>query len=116
MNGSGAPKPPTGTQAGGRRLWASVVDVYDLDEHELVLLREASRTVDLLDGLDAAVRADGALLESPQGVKAHPAAVEARQQRLTLARLLAALRLPDEAGRRPQARQTRGVYAIRAAS
>jgi hypothetical protein len=51
---------------------------------------------------------------------AHPAVVEARQQRLALARLLAALRLPagaeDDlaAGRRPQRRVgVRGFYGPR---
>lgn len=108
--------------AAGRRLWSSVVDVFDLDEHERVLLVEAVRTVDLLAELDAAVRADGALVDSPQGVKANPAAVEARQQRIALARLLAALRLPaggegdQQASARPSRRVgVRGTYGIRGA-
>lgn len=97
-----------------------MVEPYELDEHERALLVEAVRTVDLLADLDAAVRRDGALVDSPQGTKAHPAAPEARQQRIALARLLASLRLPagdvgDEApGRRPQRRVgVRGVYGIR---
>src|SRR4051794_18937795 len=113
---------PAGTRAAGKRLWASVVDVYDLEEHELALLVEAVRTVDLLADLDAEVRRDGPMLESPQGRKAHPAAVEARQQRIALARLLAALRLPageagdQQAGARPQRRVgVRGAYGIRGA-
>ena len=52
-----------------------------------------------------------------RGRRAHPALVEARQQRIALARLLAALRLPageEEAGdRRPQRRMgVRGVYGV----
>ncbi len=120
---SAAPKPPTGAGVAGRRLWVSVVADFDLDEHELVLLVEATRTVDLLADLDAAVRADGALVDSPQGVKANPAAVEARQQRIALARLLAALRLPaggegdQQAGARPSRRVgVRGVYAVRSSA
>ncbi len=92
---------------------------YELEEHELLLLREAVRTVDVLDDLTAQVAADGSVVESPQGSKAHPALVEARQQRIALARLLAALRLPageeSEAGgdRRPQRRMgVRGVYGV----
>lgn len=110
-------------RAAGRRLWSSVVDVYDLDEHERALLLEAVRTVDLLTELDASVRADGALVDSPQGVKANPAAVEARQQRIALARLLAALRLPAggegdvQASARPARKVgVRGVYGIRGAA
>ena len=122
MSRSDVPKAPPETRAPGRRLWESVVADYSLDEHEVVMLIEAVRTVDLLDLLDVAVRRDGPLLEGPQGTRAHPAAVEARQQRIVLGRLLAALRLPSgEAGdeklsARPQRRSgARGVYGIRGA-
>lgn len=101
-------------------MWRSIVDLYDLDEHELSLLREAVRTVDVLAELDAAVRRDGPLLGSPQGERVHPALIESRQQRIALARLLAALRLPaGEAGdeqksARPQRRVgVRTPYGIR---
>lgn len=111
---------PTGLRAAGRRLYASVSDHYDLDEHESALLLEASRTADQLAVLDAAVRRDGVLVDSPQGQRAHPALVEARGQRIVLARLLAALRLPagaegdQQASARPQRRSgARGTYGIR---
>lgn len=104
----------------GRRLWSSVADEYDLDEHETAMLLEACRTVDVLNDLEAAVRRDGPLVSSPQGVKAHPAAVEARQQRIALARLLAVLRLPTgegadaKQGARPQRRVgARGAYGVK---
>jgi hypothetical protein len=113
---------PAGTRAPGKRLWASVTGDYDLEEHETALLVEAVRTVDLLADLDALVRAEGPMVELPQGVRAHPAAVEARQQRIALARLLASLRLPagedgdQQASARPQRRVgARGVYGIRGA-
>lgn len=84
-----------------------------------MLLVEAVRTVDLLDVLDAAVRNDGPVIETPQGRRAHPAAVEARQQRIALARLLAALRMPAgeegdvQTSARPQRRgRARGVYLV----
>lgn len=66
---SDLPPPPAGIRAGGRRLWVAVLTEYDLEEHELALLREACRTVDLLDRLDAAVRADGVI--GPDG-RTHP--------------------------------------------
>jgi hypothetical protein len=108
---------PTNLRAAGKRLWASVADEWDLDEHEAAILLEAARTVDLLTQLDAAVRRDGPLVSTDQGPKVHPAAVEARQQRITLARLIAALRLPnEETGARPQRRGgARGSYGIRGA-
>lgn len=116
-------KPPTGTKAAGSRLWKSVADVYDLDEHETAVLRSAVATVDLIDVLQAEIVARGAVVESPQGCKANPAVVEIRQQRLVLARLIAALRLPQgeagdhQAGARPQRRLgVRGVNSLRGVS
>lgn len=114
---SGIPAAPPGTRAAGRRLWRSIVEVWELDAHERALLVEAVRTVDVLDELEQTVRDDGAMIDTQAGPKPHPAAVEARQQRLTLARLLAALRLPDAPGekrpRRPSGAGARGAYAMR---
>jgi hypothetical protein len=96
-----------GTSPDAKALWHSVADDYELDEHEAALLRQAVRTIDLIDTLQAKIDEIGAIVESPQGVKANPAVVEIRQQRIVLARLLAALRLPtgDEAdAKRPQRR------------
>lgn len=99
------PSAPRGTKAGGRRLWRSVLDAFELDEHELVVLREAVRTVDQLDALAAVVERDGPMSESPQGPRVHPALVESRQLKLALTRLLASLRLPSgESDGRPQRR------------
>lgn len=115
-------KPPGGLGVDARELWSSVLEQFELEEHERALLVEACRTVDLLAKLEAAVHRDGPLLDSSQGVRAHPAATEARQQRIALARLLAALRLPSgeegdqRAGarvRRPQRRSgVRGIYGL----
>ena len=118
-------KPPAGLKASGLALWSSVADDYELEEHERALLAQAARTVDLLDDLDEVVRREGAMTTGPQGLVAHPAAKESRAQGITLARLLAALRLPtgeegdEQAGariRRPQRRSgARGTYGIRGA-
>lgn len=113
------PSPPTGTGAGGARLWRAVLDVFELDEWELALLREAVRTVDDLDGLARIVKREGRILSTKAGPRSHPAMAEARQLRITLARLVGALRLPDEtgdesAGRREQRRVgVRGHYSLR---
>jgi hypothetical protein len=92
------------------------VDEFDLDEHELTLLREAVRLVDRCDALAEVVDAEGTMTLGPGGLRrAHPALVEARQQQIALARVLAALRLPsgDEAAGRPQKRVgVRGTYAM----
>lgn len=84
------PSAPVGAQQAGRRLWRAVLAAYELDEHELVLLRQAVRVADTCEVLQAAVDADGPMLDG----KAHPALVELRQQRILLARLVAALRVP----------------------
>lgn len=98
---------PAGTRAAGRRLWRSVVDAFDLEEHELALLREAVRTVDQLDQLAAVVAEDGPMVDG----KVHPALTESRQLRPVLARLLASLRVPEDDDTRPQRRgAARGTY------
>ena len=107
------PPVPKGTGPNGRRLWAKVNDEYVLEEHELAPLREAVRAVDQLDELHGVVAKDGLVVRTPQGPRVHAAAVEARQLRLVLARLLAALRLPSGlAGKSPQRRVgVRGTYS-----
>lgn len=107
-------KPPTGTKAAGRRLWKSITDEFDLDEHELQLLVQACRTADLCDDLQTVLNREGTMTAG----RVHPAAVELRHQRLTLARLVVALRVPlgaedDQAPQRTQRRGTRGVYGIK---
>jgi hypothetical protein len=120
MANSQIPGPPKGTKVHGARLWHDVVDRYELEQHELALLREMVRSVDLLDELHAIVQREGTIVAGPHESKPHPAVTEARQQKIALARLTAALRLPagDEVldpvkGCRPQRRVgVRGVYAL----
>lgn len=112
------PGPPGDLQQSGCALWSAVVAEWDLDTHELQLLHETARTVDLCDRLQVVLDDEGAMSESSQGVRVHPAAVELRQQRITLARLLTALNLPSgEAGAttlpsRPVPGGVRGVYGV----
>ncbi|NED31972.1 hypothetical protein [Streptomyces sp. SID8499] len=100
----------------GARLWESVVEVYDLDVHEELLLLQACRTADLLDRL--ARRADGAELTvvNAKGEQVTaPWITEHRQQSLVLARLLASLRMPsgEEEGRPQRRGAARGSYGVR---
>jgi hypothetical protein len=92
-----------------------VLTDFELDQHESVVLREACRTADALDTLQALLDAEGALSQTSQGPRVHPALPELRQQRIALARLVAALRIPaglddDRTVPRPGAR---GVYGLR---
>ncbi len=108
---------PKGLEADGKRLWRAVAEGFELETHELLLLEHACRTADTIAGLTSS--AGGDLVDGKGRVRAE--IVEARQQRIVLARLLAALRVPlgDEGSdtakhgpKRLQRRSTRGVYAI----
>ncbi len=109
------PEPaPAGTGPAGRRLWEAISREYEMEEHELVLLRQAVRVADTCTDLQALLDRDGLLLQN----RIHPASVELRQQRLLLGRLIVALRVPsggtdDEGAPRTQYRGLRGPYAPR---
>jgi len=108
------PNRPAGLSKWGRPLWRAVMRDYVLDEHETTILREACRTADALDKLQGQIEADGIMSESSQASRVHPALVEIRQQRITFARLLTGLRIPQgESDGRSQSRGgPRGVYGI----
>lgn len=117
-----APKAPSGLAATGRRLWRAALADYELDVHEELLLLQACRCADRLDRLETEASTGPVTVTNYKGDQvAHPAMVEARQQSITLARLLAALRMPagEEGGQlaRPQRRGgARGAYGVRAVS
>lgn len=107
---------PEGLRESGRALWHALMADYDLGEHETTVLREACRTADSLDDLQQLLEVEGLMSSTSQGPRIHPALVELRQQRMTFARLLTALRIPDEDTTRAPARPgTRGVYGLRGA-
>ena len=102
---------PRGLSSGGRRLWTSVTSEYELEPHELLLLEQAARTAGLVEQLQTQLDEAAPLL----GAKLNPVVAELRQQRLVLARLLLALRMPvsDEEDRPSgQRRAIRGVYRL----
>ena len=106
---SGSPFGPRGT-----RLMASLVAQDEGLADDANPMREvavsACHTADRVDVLEQLCRTTDAIVEGRTGPMTHPVYVEVRQQSATLARLIAALRLPDEAtGKRPQKRQLRGV-------
>lgn len=116
------PPEPPGLCEAGRRLWQSVTTDYELEEHERLLLEQAARAADIVAALDAAVPAGGTLIADG---RVRPEVVEARQQRIVLARLLAALRVPlgdveHDTGHGPPRLQkragARGVYSLGSAS
>lgn len=113
--GQKSPTIPRGLLTAGRKLWDSSTEEFEWAMHELAMLEEACRTRDRIVQLDKQVTDDGLMLISSQGSRVHPAIAEARQQRLTLARLLATLGIPGlEEDALPPARGVRGVYGRKA--
>jgi hypothetical protein len=106
-------EPPKGLQTRGQALWRSTFGEFELAEHEQTLLLEACRTVDLLDLLQAQIDEDGVVLAWGDGWRNHSALAEARQQRLVLARLLAALRVPADESQDQQQQQSRDRFQPR---
>jgi len=113
--------PPKELKASGRKLWTAALADYTFDVHEELLLLQACRCADRLDWLAVAAGSEVTVVSGKGETAAHPAVVESRQQSLTLARLLASLRMPsgEEGGQlqRPQRRgAARGSYGVRAVS
>jgi hypothetical protein len=111
------PRPPKGAGPSGRRLWKSVQECYELEEHERALLVALVRQVDRLDKLEDLIAADGLMATGHGTTKVHPAVVEARSTAIAVARISASLRLPagdqDDDAAVPQWRgAARGVYQI----
>lgn len=119
---------PKGLATRGRRLWREIAEEHTLDAMQKVILEEACRTADRLDQLEEKLsgredawahlrtRADS-MIHTDDGVGVtidlvvDNALTEARQQQNVFKQLLAALRLPDAAGARPQQRGgARGAY------
>jgi hypothetical protein len=72
----------------------------DPDPDAAALIDAVSETLTTIERLESTVKSDGVTVEGSQGQQVlHPALGEARQQRLTLARLLRALFPVESAGR-----------------
>jgi hypothetical protein len=82
----------------------------DLDNPVRETALTTCRTADRVEQLEKLAMTVEPVIEGRTGPMVHPVLAEVRQQAALLARLVAALRLPDEAsGKRPQHRQLRGV-------
>ncbi len=104
---------PAALGTAGAELWASVTGTFDLDDREAIELEEACRVRDTIAELRSQLQTDGTMLASSQGARLHPAISEIRSQQLTLARLMATLRIPSlEEDALPASTGVRGVYAL----
>src|SRR5215211_5221664 len=111
-------RPPSGLKAPGRRLWTAVAGLYILTASEVEMLRQACRTADELDRLEAAVRELPELTTtgSTGQLKPHPLLAEVRAHRTLLERLTTALALPNvdqEAGATAAQRHARKAAVAR---
>jgi len=103
------PKKPVPADSVG--LWGVIRERWQWSEHELVIVQQAERVSATCDQLSAIVEREGMLVTIGGHSQIHPALAELRQQQQALARLVVALRIPDEhapASRRGQRRAIRG--------
>lgn len=112
-------QPPEGLGAGGSALWDAVTGAHTLDAVQVVQLVEACRAKDRLDKLDELLRGDidvwarltHRTRTEDYELQIDDAAKLANATANLLKQLVAALRLSDESGKRPQQRGTaRGSY------
>lgn len=85
----------------GRRTWQTVVDAFELRDHELVILGNLADAQDELAEARKAVAADGLTVATRYGVKSHPALAVIRDARRAIAtyyRLLSLDRVAEAAG------------------
>ncbi len=109
---------PEGLGKGGATLWAAITEAHELDAVQLVQLEEACRAKDRCDQLDRLLRGDVAtwvLVDVDSSgrlsLRIDAALTQANATANVMKQLLAAMRLPDETGKRPQVRAARGAYA-----
>jgi len=110
-----AVKPPEGITGAGLELWNRLHDALEFTMTESQIAVELCRTVSLCGLLAKELDALGPVIDGQRGIKVNPIAAELRQQRLTAARLVACLSIPqhpDAAVDRPSARKLRGVHSI----
>ena len=92
---AGRARPPEGLDAAGRRFWRSVLASYDLSPAECELLRQACRTVDLLERIDDQLSREDLTVPGSRGQQRnHPLLFASVEQRRTLGQLMNALALP----------------------
>jgi hypothetical protein len=91
----GSPRTPQSLSSAGLRLWRSILAAYELSPAETELLRQACRTADLLDRLDAELLDEPLTVTGSTGQpRANPLLASSAEQRRTLEGLMRDLALP----------------------
>lgn len=97
-------EPPEGLSDAGRRVWSDVVGKYDLRVDELRTLEDACAATDMIAALSSAWDEQGRPLTTKGSMGQqviHPLIGEIRTQRAARNALWRQLKLPDDAGERP---------------
>lgn len=109
-------KPPADLQTAGKALWNSVQDDYELESHEIALLREACRAADELEILRKALLASEVVSTGSTGQPVvNKIFEEIRRHRDSLAKTITAMSLPADDEEDAQAAQARSDKASKAA-
>lgn len=114
---------PDNLGTGGAALWDAVTDEHELDKVQLVQLEEACRAKDRCDRLDLLLcgevdtwaRLVHRTLKDDYELKIDNALAQANATANLMKQLLAAMRLPDESGKRPQRRTGPGQSGVHVA-
>jgi hypothetical protein len=88
---------PAGLESAGKKLWRSVLSVYELAPHELLLLERAARCADRLAKIDCLIAKSMPIVVGSLGqARPSPLYRQALEADLMLCKLLAELHLPAE--------------------
>jgi hypothetical protein len=110
------PRAPAGLRAAGKRYWREMNELYEFDVEKLELLKQAARTIDLLERLQQAVDEAETLrtLGSQKQLVSIPEVGALKEHRALLVTITKALELPSEEGN--DGRMTRSESARYAAN
>ncbi|WP_344427100.1 hypothetical protein [Pseudonocardia ailaonensis] len=90
---------PAGLGPRGSKFWSRTASSFEVGAHELELLVEIARQLDLLAALEEQLAKDGVVSTGSTGqVVAHPAVAALHTGRQLLGRLMSQLSFPDEDG------------------
>jgi phage terminase small subunit len=90
------PAAPAHLSASRKRLWKAILGDFELDVHELELLRLACEALERCEEARRAIARDGAYVQGRFGPKAHPAISVERDARIGAARLFREIGLDGE--------------------
>ncbi len=111
---SNGTKPPAGLGKAGKRVWGLIHAEFQLDARELLVLEQAARQADAVAALELEIAEAGLVGRGSRGqLRLSPTVSELRQARLSVAKLLRDLALPDHDGAKATSRRARKAATAR---